>query len=61
MKLKKEYQSVDASILLRRRNEIIKEGRGREEPVRERGGGRGKSGQDKVREEIGEPSRGSEN
>jgi hypothetical protein len=34
MKLKKEYQSVDASILLRRRNKIIMRSRGREGPGR---------------------------
>jgi len=44
MKLKKEEdQSVDASVLLRRGNKIIMEGRGRERPGRERGGG-GKRG-----------------
>jgi hypothetical protein len=38
MKLnKKEYQSVDASTLLRRGNKIITGGRGRERPGRERG------------------------
>jgi len=43
MKLKKEDQSVDASILLRRGNKIITGSKGREESGRERGGG-GKSG-----------------
>ena len=41
MKLeKKEDQSVNASILLRRENKIITGGRGRERPGRERGGGK---------------------
>ena len=44
MKLnKKEDQSVDASVLLKRENKIIMGGRGREGSRRERGGG-GKSG-----------------
>jgi hypothetical protein len=57
MKLdKKEDQSVDASILLRRRNKIITGG-GRGGLERERGGG-GERGQDQVWEET-ERSRGS--
>jgi hypothetical protein len=36
MELKKEDQSVDASILHSRGNKIITEGRGREEPGRKR-------------------------
>jgi hypothetical protein len=44
MKLKKENQSVDASILLRRRIKIITGGRGRKKPGRERGMGGGKGG-----------------
>ena len=36
---KKEDQSVDASVLLRRGNKIIMGGRGREGTGRERGGG----------------------
>jgi hypothetical protein len=39
MKLKKEDQSVDASVLLRRGNKIIMGGRRREGPWRERGRG----------------------
>jgi hypothetical protein len=43
VKLKKNKdQSVDASILLRRKNKIITGGRGREGPGREREGGRGR-------------------
>jgi hypothetical protein len=38
MKLKKEDQHIDASILHRRGNEIIAGGRGRVRPERERGG-----------------------
>jgi hypothetical protein len=34
---RKEDQSVDASVLLRKENEIITAGRGREEPGREMG------------------------
>jgi hypothetical protein len=50
MKLKKkEDQSVDASVLLRRRNKIVMEGREREEPGRERGGGGGKWAESGVR------------
>ena len=44
---KKEDQSVDASVLLRRGNNIILGGRGRKGPGRERGGG-GKGEQDQV-------------
>jgi hypothetical protein len=47
MKLKKEDQPVDASILLRRRNKIITGSRGREGPGRERGGG-GKRGAERA-------------
>ena len=36
---KKEDQSVDASVLLRRGNKIIMGGRGREGPGRQRAGG----------------------
>jgi hypothetical protein len=36
VKLKKEDQSMDASVLLRRGNRIITRGRGREEHGRER-------------------------
>jgi hypothetical protein len=44
MKLKKrEDQSVDASVLLRKGNKIIMGGRGREDPEREREG-KGKRG-----------------
>ena len=43
MKPKKEDQSVDATILLRKRKKIILGGTGREGPRRERGGG-GKNG-----------------
>jgi hypothetical protein len=48
---KKEDQNVDASVLLRRRNKIIMEGRGRKELGRAREG-EGKGEQDKVWEEI---------
>jgi hypothetical protein len=49
MKLnKKEDQSVDASVLLRRGNKIITGGRGREGPGQEKRGG-GEMGQDRVR------------
>jgi hypothetical protein len=55
---KKEDQSVDASILLRRGNKVIIGGRKREEPGREKEG-REKEGQHQVWEESGEKSRGS--
>jgi hypothetical protein len=42
--MKKEDQSVDASVLLRRGNKMIMGGRGREGPGRERGGGGKKEG-----------------
>jgi hypothetical protein len=54
-KLKKEEdQSVDASVLLRRGNKIITEGRGWEGLGRRREGGRGKRRQDPKWEETGE-------
>ena len=58
MKLKKkEDQSVDASVLLRRGNKIITGGRGWE-GLRRNGAGRGKrGGQDQVWEETGDMNR----
>ena len=51
MKLKnKEDQSVDASVLLRRRNKMIMEGRGRDMYGRGRGG---KREHDQVWEDMG--------
>ena len=47
MKLKKEDQSVDTSILLRRGNKISTGSGGREGPGRERGGG-GKRGAERA-------------
>ena len=62
MKLKnKEDQSVDVSVLLRRRNKIIKGSRGWEGLERERRGGRENEGQNRVWEEMEEMYRGSEN
>jgi hypothetical protein len=52
MKLKKEDQSVDVSVLLRKGNKTITEGRGREGPGRERKGRGEKGGQDQVWEET---------
>ena len=47
MKLKKEDQHMNVLVLLRRKNNILLGGRGRETPGRERGGGR-KMGQDQM-------------
>jgi hypothetical protein len=55
---KKEDQSVDALLLLRRENKIIMRGRGREGLQREKGDG-GKGGQDQVWEETEMICRGS--
>ena len=53
MKLKrKEDQRVDASVLLRRRNRIIKGSRECEGHGRKRGGGGGKERQNHVWEEM---------
>jgi hypothetical protein len=52
---------VDASVLLRRGNNIIKWSRGWEGLGRKSGGGWGKEGQDQVWEEIREIYRGSGN
>jgi hypothetical protein len=54
MKLKKEDQSVSASVLLRRCNKIIIRGIGREELRRERGPGGYPGQQEWVWEELGE-------
>ena len=63
MELKnKEDQSVDASILHKRRNKIFTGGRGRKRPGRKRGGEVKKGGRiDQVLEGTGEKYRGSEN
>ena len=62
MKLKrKEDQRVDASVLLRRGNKIIKGSRGWEGLGRKRGGGGEKEGQNQVWEEMEEMYRGSGN
>ena len=62
MKLKKkEDQSVDASVLLRRGNKIIKGSRGWEELGRKRRGGGEKEGKNQVWEEMEEMYRGSGN
>jgi hypothetical protein len=59
MKLKKkEDQSLDASVLLRRGNILIRRSGGRERPGRKRKE-EGKGGQDQVREETMEKYRGS--
>ena len=61
MKLKrKEDQRVDASVLLRRGDKIIKGTRGWEGLERETGG-TGKEGQNHVWEEMGEMYKGSGN
>jgi hypothetical protein len=60
MKLKKkEDQSVDGSVLLRRGDKIIIGGRGREGTKGGRGGG--ERWQDQVWEEMGKKDRGSGN
>jgi hypothetical protein len=51
---KKEDQSVDASVPLRRWNKIIMGGREWEGLRRKKVGGGGKGGQDQVWEETGE-------
>ena len=62
MKLKKkEDQRVDASVLLRRRNNIIKGSRGWEGLRRKRRGGGGKEGKNQIWEEMEEMYRGSGN
>ena len=62
MKLKrKEDQRVDASVLLRRGNKIIKGSRGWEGLGRKRRGGGGKEGKNQVWEEMEEMYRGSGN
>jgi hypothetical protein len=62
MKLKrKEDQRVDASVLLRRGNKIIKGNGGWQELGRKREGGGGKEGQNQVWEEMEEVYRGSGN
>ena len=62
MKLKrKEDQRVDASVLLRRGNKIIKGSRGWKELGRKRRGGGQKEGQNQVWEEMEEMYRGSGN
>ena len=62
MKLKrKEDQRVDASVLLRRGNKIIKGSRGWEGLGRKRRGGGEKEGQNQVWEEMEEMYRGSGN
>ena len=61
MKLKKEDQSVDASVLLRRGNKIIKGSRGWEGLGRKRGVEGEKEGQNQVWEEMEEMYRGSGN
>jgi hypothetical protein len=55
---KKEDQSVDASVLLRRGNKIIMVGRGWEGLGRKRGGAEEKRGQDQVWEETEEMNTG---
>jgi hypothetical protein len=50
---KKEDQSVDSSVLLRRGKKITTGGKGREGSGRKSGGGRGKRGQDQMQEETG--------
>jgi hypothetical protein len=49
---KKENQSIDVSILRTRGDKIITRGRGREGPVRKRGGGVGRGKQKQVLEET---------
>jgi hypothetical protein len=62
MKLKKkEDQSVDASVLLRRGNKVITGGRGWEGLGRKRRGEGRKGGQDQVWEEMGDRYRASGN
>ena len=62
MKLKrKEDQRVDASVLLRRGNKIIKGSRGWEGLGRKRRGGREKEVKNQVWEEMEEMYRGSGN
>ena len=62
MKLKrKEDQRVDALVLLRRGNNIIKRSRGWEGHGRKRGGGVDKEGQSMVWEEVEEIYKGSGN
>jgi hypothetical protein len=62
MKLKKkEDQSVNASVFLRRGNKILTGGRGWEELGRKRGEKGGKGGQNQVWEEMGMICRGSGN
>jgi hypothetical protein len=56
---KKDDQSVDASILLKRGNKIIMGGRGSEGSGRKRVGGGKRGWQYQVWEETGEKSRGS--
>jgi hypothetical protein len=59
MMLKKEDQSVDALVLCRRGNRILKEGSEWEELGRSKGGGKG--GQDQVWEQKGMTYRVSRN
>jgi hypothetical protein len=62
MKLKKkENQRVDALVLLRRGNKIIKGSRGWERLGRKRRGGGEKEGKNQVWEEMDEMYRGSRN
>ena len=50
---KKKDQSVDASVLLRKENEILMGGRGYERFGKKRGGGGGKVGQDQYERRWG--------